>query len=102
MPINPSHIEVRNNLERRRFEIEIDGLFAFAEYLLVRDERIILTHTEVPPALEGNGLAAKLAEYAFAYARERRLNIMPLCPYMAGYMKRHPEYHDLLQPGFQL
>ncbi len=95
-------ITVYNNAERRRFEIVIDGHVAFAEYMIIANERIIFTHTEVAPALEGKGLASLLARHAFAYARAHNLRIMPLCPYMAGYMKRHPEYHDLLLLGFHL
>ncbi|MBK7869637.1 MAG: N-acetyltransferase [Saprospiraceae bacterium] len=102
MKIDPAIIEVRNNAERRRFEIEVEGHFAFAEYMIVNNERIIFTHTEVHLELEGNGLASVLAKHAFDYARAYQFNIMPLCPYMASYMKRHPEYHDLLMPGFHL
>lgn len=101
MNIDTSKVEVRNNAERKRFEIEIDGHFAVAEYMLVQD-RIIFTHTEVAQVLEGNGLAAMLARQAFAYAEEHQLKIMPLCPYMAAYMKSHPAYHHLLQPGFNI
>ncbi len=97
-----SESTVRNNSDKRRFEIEIDGHFAVAEYMIINNERIIFTHTEVARALEGRGLASLLARHAFAWAKEQQLKIMPLCPYMAGYMKRHPEYHDLLLPGFHL
>ena len=100
MQIDPATLEVRNNPERRRFEIEVNGRFAVAEYMIVNNERIIFTHTEVHPELEGNGLASVLAKHAFAHARAHHYKIMPLCPYMAGYMKRHPEYHDLLLEGF--
>ncbi len=101
MNIDPSKVEVRNNTARKRFEIEINGHLAIAEYMLVQD-RIIFTHTEVAPILEGKGLAAILAQQAFAYAQEHQLKIMPLCPYMAAYMKSHPAYHHLLQPGFNI
>jgi len=102
MQIDKSAIEVHNNIERKRFEIEVAGRLAIAEYMIVANERIILTHTEVHPDLEGNGLASVLARYAFDYARTEGLKIMPLCPYMAAYMKRHPEYHDLLIKGVNL
>lgn len=102
MQIDKSTLEVRNNAERKRFEIEVEGRLARAEYMIVNEERIVFTHTEVHPDLEGNGLASVLAKYAFNFAREKAYKIMPLCPYMAGYMKRHPEYHHLLQPGFNI
>jgi len=80
----------------------INGHLARAEYMIVGNERIVFTHTEVAPQLEGNGLASVLAKHAFDFAREQHYKIMPLCPYMAGYMQRHAEYHDLLMPGFNL
>lgn len=102
MQIDKSTIEVRNNTERNRFEIDIDGRMARAEYMIVGNERIVFTHTEVHPDLEGNGLASVIAKYAFDFAQDKGYKIMPLCPYMAGYMKRHPEYHHLLMSGFNL
>lgn len=96
-----SKLEVRNNPERKRFEIEIEGQYAIAEYILAGD-RIIFTHTEVPVAFEGHGLANKLAHTALEYARAQQLRVMPLCPYIAGYLKHHPEYQDLLAAGFHV
>lgn len=74
---------------------------AIAEYKLIKN-RLILTHTEVPVALEGQGIGSALARFALDFARERQLEVMPLCPYMAAYMARHPETHDILMPGFRL
>lgn len=99
--MDTNNLEVRNNPEKRRFEIEIEGQYAIAEYILA-GERIVFTHTEVPIAYEGQGLANKLAHYALEYARAHHLHVMPLCPYIAGYMKHHPEYQDLLAAGFHV
>lgn len=101
MKIDPNLIQVVNNTERKRFEVVIDQYTAVAEYMLVGD-RIIFTHTEVPVELEGNGIGARLAQTALDYAREQQRKVMPLCPYIAGYIRRHPEYRDLVLDGFRV
>jgi uncharacterized protein len=87
---------VRDNPELRRFEIDLgDGSFAIAEY--TRPEgKIVFTHTEVPPAHEGQGLGTALIRHALRSARERRLKVIPICPFFAAYFARHPEERDLL------
>jgi predicted GNAT family acetyltransferase len=92
--------DVIDNTAEHRFEISIDGETAFAEYRLV-DHGVILPHTVVPEAFEGKGVASKLARYAMQYARDRGLKIIPLCPFMAAYMARHPETHDLVHPTYR-
>lgn len=87
---------VENNESERRFEIGSGGAVAVLEYELSGGE-IALTHTEVAPELEGRGLAAKLARAAFEYAKEQGLKVVPLCSYVAAYVRRHPEYEPLLR-----
>ena len=101
MKIDPSQIQVSNNTERKRFEVKVDDHLAVSEYMLVK-ERIIFTHTEVPEALEGNGIGSMLARTALEYAREKGLKVMPLCPYIASYIRKHPEYRPLLLAGFNV
>jgi predicted GNAT family acetyltransferase len=57
---------------------------------------LLLTHTEVPPALEGRGIAAALVKAALDWARAEGLRVRPLCSYVVTYMRRHPETQDLL------
>ncbi len=92
---------IKNNTDKKWFEAELDGHKGRIEYMLTKD-RIIYTHTEVDPALEGRGVGSRLVKTALEYARQNELKIMPLCPFVAGYMKRHPEYNDLLMRGFKL
>lgn len=96
-----TNLEVLHNTARKRFEITIDGHLNRVEYLLTAD-RIIFTHTEVHPLLEGQGIAALLAKTGLEYAQAHQLKVMPLCPYVASYMKRHPEYKVLLAAGFHV
>ena len=86
---------VRDNPSRSRFELEIDGAAAIAEYRL--DGAVItFTHTEVPPALQGGGIASALVRGALLAARERGLRVKATCSYVAAFLKRHPEFADLL------
>ena len=93
--------EVRDNIERKRFEIDLgDGTFAFAQYNLIPGE-IIFTHTEVPEAHEGKGLGTALIKAGLAAARERGLKVIPICPFFAAYMRRHEEVQDLLDSAWR-
>jgi uncharacterized protein len=86
---------VRDNQERQRFELDAEGHVAFSNY---RREGNILTvlHTEVPAALNGRGIGSALARGLLDIARAQGLKIRPLCPFVAAYIARHPEYADLL------
>lgn len=93
-------VEVINNTEAHRFEVNLGGDVAFAEYNLV-DHGIILPHTVVPEAFEGRGVASALAKTALGYAREHGLKVIPTCPFMSGYIKKHPEWHDIVHDSFK-
>ena len=94
-------LTVRDNPERRRFEIDLgDGSFAIAEYTLPAG-KIMFTHTEVPEAHEGQGLGTKLIRFALDSARERGLRVIPICPFFAAYMHDHAEVQDLLDPAWR-
>ena len=92
---------VRDNFDRHRFEIDLGGgNFAVAEYTLTPD-KIIFTHTEVPEAYEGKGIAGTLIRFALDAARERGLQVVPLCPFVAAYVQKHAEVQDLLDPAWR-
>lgn len=90
-------VEVTDNTERHRFEVNLEGETAFAEYRL-RTGGVVLPHTVVPPAFEGRGVASALARFAFDYARDHGLKVIPSCPFIAGWVKKHPEQHDIVHP----
>ena len=86
--------DVRDNAERQRFELDADGHVAFSEYR--RDGDVLtIRHTEVPKAFEGRGIGSALARGLLELARTQRLKVRPLCPFIAGYIAKHPEYADL-------
>ena len=93
-------VNVVMNEETRRFETELDGEIAFAEYRLV-DHGIILPHTVVPEAFEGKGVGSALAKAALGYAREQGLKVIPTCPFIAGYISKHPEWHDIVHETYR-
>ena len=101
MPKDPPAYAIRDNIEKHRFEAELgDGSFAIAEYNLLHG-KIVFTHTEVPPAHEGQGIGSALIRYALVAARERRLQVIPICPFFAAYIKKHEEEQDLLDPSYR-
>jgi len=83
--------EVSDHAEQHRFEITVDGERAGLAYYRLDGESIVFTHTEVDPAFEGKGVGSRLANGALTQAGERGLRIVPQCPFIAAYLKRHPE-----------
>jgi len=78
-----------------RFEIEQDGEIAYLEYNLA-GKVLQLIHSEVPEALRGRGVAAELAKSALEWARENGVKVDVICPSVAAYIEKHPEYSDLV------
>lgn len=87
--------EPQDNPAERRFELQVEGETAFAAYHIA-GETIIFTHTIVPKALEGQGIATGLIAFALDQARARGLKVVPECSFVAAYMQRHPDTQDLL------
>jgi predicted GNAT family acetyltransferase len=91
-------LKVINNTERQQFQVMADGEAASLEYRL-HEGMIVLMHTEVPEKVSGHGIGSALAEYAFRYARANHLPVKVYCPFVQAYLKRHPEYQDLVVDG---
>jgi predicted GNAT family acetyltransferase len=90
-----NNVNVAHNEEAKRFEIQVDGMSALLTYRRFPG-RIIVDHTEVPKPFEGHGLAAKLVRFVLDYARINHLRVVPLCPYVSSFVRKHPEYQDLV------
>ncbi|MEY9844224.1 GNAT family N-acetyltransferase [Streptacidiphilus sp. MAP5-3] len=87
---------VTDNAEQSRFEVfEGDELAGFAQYHRFRDE-IAFIHTEIDPRFEGHGLGSLLARNALDAVREQGLSALPYCPFIRAWIKKHPEYVDLV------
>lgn len=87
-------LTILHNREQQRFEATVDGLLCRADYEL-RPGVMAMTHTVVPPALEGRGIAGQLVKAALQWAREQQLRVQPVCSYVEVYLRRHPEWQDL-------
>ncbi len=90
------YMNVRHNVAEQRFEIEQEGETALLDYR-ERDGKLRLTHTEVPESMSGGGVGSALVKSALEHARERGMKVVPLCSFAIAWMKRHPEYNDLLE-----
>jgi uncharacterized protein len=90
-------LRVENRPERSRYELRRgDKLIGFADYR-PREHGIAITHTEVEDEYEGRGFGTRLARAALDDARERGLEVDPVCPFVAHFIRLHPEY-ERLQP----
>ena len=88
-------IHVTHNEAKQRFETTVEGQLCVADYQR-RGDVVWMTHTGVPQAVGGRGIAAELVRVALEWAREQGLKVEPSCSYVAVYMRRHPETQALL------
>lgn len=96
---DPDPIALADNADRHRFELHAGGkLAAYAEYNVLSNA-LLFTHTETLPGFEGRGFGSKLASFALDEVRRRGLGAIPVCQFIAGYLRKHPEYHDLVTPA---
>ena len=87
-------MEVTNNTRQHQFEVRVDDHLAELVYRL-RKNTLFLLHTFVPEELSGQGIASTMAKTALNYAKERGHKIAVLCPFVAAYIKKHPEWYTL-------
>jgi predicted GNAT family acetyltransferase len=87
-------VPVRNNPAASRYEAEVEGKLSVCEYRIV-DDRMVFTHTLVPPELRGRGIAELLVRAALADARAAGRKVVPACSYVDVFLRRHGEYADL-------
>ncbi|MEX6690003.1 GNAT family N-acetyltransferase [Danxiaibacter flavus] len=90
---------VVNNSSEQQFEIETDGSKAYLTYRFYK-QSIAFMHTFVPEQLKGQGIASMLATAAFAHAKEMKKQVMVYCPFVASFIKKHPEYEAQLDPAY--
>jgi len=88
-------MEVINNKEAGHFEVTVDGKVAYEQYMQSGDT-ITFIHSYTPPELRGKGIAGELAKFSLEYAKANNLKVIVKCPYITGYLEKHPEYKTLL------
>ena len=84
-----------DNEAKKQYEFQIDGVLARIEYIKAQG-KIFLTHTEVPSKLEGKGVGSALVRQVLEDIQQKGLGLVPLCPFVAAYINRHPEYRGLV------
>jgi predicted GNAT family acetyltransferase len=89
-------LDLTDNAAAHRFELRVDGTVAAHSEYNVLKEALLFTHTEVLPQFEGRGFASRLIAFALDDVRRRGLQAIPVCPFVAGYIRKHPEYLDLV------
>jgi predicted GNAT family acetyltransferase len=92
---NAQNAAVVHNPSKQRFEINMDGQLSVLEYTF-KNHRLFLMHTEVPPALQSQGLGTELAHAALEYARQNELTVVAICPFVQEYVSSHPEYQSFV------
>jgi len=99
MEINIEELEVIHNEAQKRFEIRVDSYLSELDYRL-QGNAILFYFTGVPAPLEGQGIAGRLTQAALDYAEEKSLDVVPLCSYVAAYIRRHPRYNKRIKQNF--
>lgn len=88
---------LRNNQQQHRFELDHEGHTAILSYRQNKgSKRIYLVHTEVPTPIRNQGVGQRLIREVLEYIRETGLKVVPLCPLVVAYLKRHPDYFSLI------
>lgn len=88
------------NKADKRFEININGHFAFIDYREVGD-KIALIHTEAEPELAGTGAATAVVEKTLHYIEDNGKKLLPYCPYVFAYLKKNPEWKRIVDEKFE-
>ena len=88
-------LALKKNEAVKQFEMEVDDHKAIIAY---QENRFTITllHTEVPPELEGRGVATAIIEKTLTYIEKNHLRLIPLCPFIITYIKRHPQWKMIL------
>lgn len=87
--------EITHNAASQRFEAKVDGLLCRCDYRM-HGNTMMIVHTEVPPQLEGRGIASILVRAAFEHAKASGMDVLPVCSYARTWGQRHPEFNSLI------
>jgi predicted GNAT family acetyltransferase len=94
--------ELIDNTDANQYEFHVGKHLAKIEYIKTNNGEIYLTHTEVPVALEGQGIGSQLAGKVLADIEQKGLRLIPLCPFVAGYIKKHPDWRRIVMKGINI
>ncbi|WP_266366853.1 GNAT family N-acetyltransferase [Tellurirhabdus rosea] len=88
------------NQAKNRFELLTDGKLSIVEFIQHGPQTLALTHTEVHPDLEGQGIGSRLVKSVLEYLEQHNLKMLPYCPFVEAYVRRHPEWNRLLSDDY--
>ncbi|WP_297905976.1 GNAT family N-acetyltransferase [uncultured Parabacteroides sp.] len=91
--------ELIDNEERHQYEFHIEGYVPRIEYIKNKNGEIYLTHTEVPVEFEGKGIGSLLVEKVLSDIEKKGLRLVPLCPFVTGYIQKHPDWKRIVMRG---
>jgi predicted GNAT family acetyltransferase len=94
--MNYDNTLLKINDDDHHIEMDVEGHTAFIDYKLSGDV-LKLIHTEVPEELEGKGVGTAIVTKALQYARDNNLKVIPICPFVQAFLKRHPEWDFIVQ-----
>ena len=93
--------KLHDNKNEKQFEFQIENATAKIDYILT-SKKIYFTHTEVSDNLEGQGIGSDLVKQSLTAIQKRELQLVPLCPFVAEYIRRHPEWKSILHHSVDL
>lgn len=94
--------ELINNKDKHQYEFHVDRYVPLIEYIVSKDGNIYLTHTEVPRGIGGRGIGTKLVEKTLEDIDNRNQKVVPLCPFVAGFIKKNPEWMHVVADGIRV
>ena len=98
--MNLAETPIKDNAHKSRFELDYDNKLAVVNYQKIDDETLALTHTEVDPSLEGKGVGSHLVRQVLEYVDRNNLHLVPVCPFVAAYLRRHPDWNRLVSTKY--
>jgi uncharacterized protein len=93
--------DIRDDRAAHRYVLPVEGREAVVTYNEVAGG-LLITETLVPEALEGRGIASRLAKHVLEDIRQRGLVVLPTCPFFAGYVRKHPEWAEIVHPSYRI
>lgn len=98
--MNYEDLKLSVNESLHHLELKVGDITAFIEYKLT-GTNLFLIHTEVPHELEGKGVGTAIIQKALQYAKDLHYSIIPICPFVRAYLKRHPEWNSFVSSDAQ-
>jgi len=99
--MSENNAKVRHDEEQQRYLLDIDGKTLGVAAYREDGDRLVFSHTEVDPSLEGQGMGSVLIRQSLDDARRRGKRIVPVCGFFAAYVKKHPDWNDIVDSPVQ-